>query len=334
MSAALEAFYAKDAATRKLLDLQQGPATATSDLQAQLLAFQRRPVPFVRVPAPGTAESKLSSWTMVIVGPPGTPFEGGAYTFNLDFPTAYPDAAPALSCLTENGSIPEGPLVLPSLAQWQPGTGVGAIACELVHHLLTSAKDEPLIRSLASEAKPADDALGALGLQSSDVDLAAVSAFEESCKLTEGEACAPLRWTPEERELTLIFRGYREKHEIASLVAAVLEQKTPTPPWSENSGSPGSRVECELEPLRLEEAQFVKYWAHLRQEECSEVVGEPRWGDSFMLIKTGCAAASTHSLVIVLAMFEGGTVGPNVLRVKSDCAATALAVLDYLVKRC
>lgn len=39
-------------------------------------------------------------WTATIIGPNGTPYEGGYFNFDINFPSDYPNSAPRIRCLT------------------------------------------------------------------------------------------------------------------------------------------------------------------------------------------------------------------------------------------
>ena len=45
-------------------------------------------------------ENNIRLWTIQIIGPENTPFEGGIFTFQLDLPPEYPFKAPTIRCRT------------------------------------------------------------------------------------------------------------------------------------------------------------------------------------------------------------------------------------------
>eukprot|EP00993_Chasmostoma_nieuportense_P003004 NODE_3754_length_907_cov_24.012821_g3601_i0.p1 GENE.NODE_3754_length_907_cov_24.012821_g3601_i0~~NODE_3754_length_907_cov_24.012821_g3601_i0.p1 ORF type:complete len:260 (+),score=46.85 NODE_3754_length_907_cov_24.012821_g3601_i0:56-835(+) len=74
--------------------------TCSKRLSAELCQLLKEPLPGIAVYAD---DSDLTSVTAVVVGPKGTPYEGGLFHFALKFPRDYPFSPPAVQFLTTDG---------------------------------------------------------------------------------------------------------------------------------------------------------------------------------------------------------------------------------------
>jgi ubiquitin-conjugating enzyme E2 Z len=73
-------------------------------------------------------EADLTQGTALIIGPPGTPYEGGFYFFSIKFPNDYPFTPPAMHTLTQDGitrfnpnMYREGKVCLSIINTWHVG---------------------------------------------------------------------------------------------------------------------------------------------------------------------------------------------------------------------
>lgn len=75
-----------------------------------VLAFHTKDIPNVVLPMPVTVEgfyarpknpSDIFNWEGCILGPEGTPYEGGIFLLEIAFPTNYPFSAPKIKFLTK-----------------------------------------------------------------------------------------------------------------------------------------------------------------------------------------------------------------------------------------
>ncbi|CAM9211387.1 unnamed protein product [Heterosigma akashiwo] len=66
-------------------------------LQKELQALEKAPLDFVTA---GPAGDDIMKWQAMLVGPANTPYEGGVFNLELDFPAEYPFKAPKVKFLT------------------------------------------------------------------------------------------------------------------------------------------------------------------------------------------------------------------------------------------
>ncbi len=57
-------------------------------IESELINFSREPLPYLS--ACLIDENDLHNWKGVIMGPDNSPYAGGAFFFNMTFPTLYP----------------------------------------------------------------------------------------------------------------------------------------------------------------------------------------------------------------------------------------------------
>ena len=64
---------------------------------AEIAEYQRNPHPNIEI---YPCEQQLDFWRLLLVGPPGTPYEGGVFLLYAKFPTDYPQKAPEIRFVT------------------------------------------------------------------------------------------------------------------------------------------------------------------------------------------------------------------------------------------
>jgi len=118
----------------------------------------------------GPKGNDLHLWTATIVGPKGTPYEGGLFMLDVEFPIDYPFKAPKVSFVTriyhpninKNGAI-----CLDILKdQWSPALTIGSVLlsiCSLLNdpnpsifwfsNLTLIFVDDPLVPEIAHQYK-------------------------------------------------------------------------------------------------------------------------------------------------------------------------------------
>lgn len=99
-------------------------------------------------------EADITQGTALIIGPGGTPYEGGFYFFSVKFPNDYPFSPPAMHTLTQDGvtrfnpnMYREGKVCLSLLNTWHVGdkwSGVQTLSSILLSILGSVLHDKPM----------------------------------------------------------------------------------------------------------------------------------------------------------------------------------------------
>jgi len=105
----------------------------------------------------GPKGSDLYKWTATIVGPKGTPYEGGVFMLDVEFPVDYPFKPPKVTFTTriyhpninKNGSI-----CLDILKdQWSPALTIGTVLLSICSLLNDPNPNDPLVPEIAHQYK-------------------------------------------------------------------------------------------------------------------------------------------------------------------------------------
>jgi len=124
---------------------------ALKRIQKELQDLQRDPP--ANCSAGPTDESDLYNWTASIMGPEDSPFQGGIFFLNVQFPTDYPFKPPKLSFTTRiyhpninsNGSI-----CLDILKdQWSPALTISKVLLSISSLLTDANPNDPLVPEIA-----------------------------------------------------------------------------------------------------------------------------------------------------------------------------------------
>lgn len=98
-------------------------------------------------------DSDLFKWQAMILGPPDSPYNGGIYFLDIQFPTDYPFKPPKVAFTTKiyhpninsNGSI-----CLDILrSQWSPALTVSKVLLSILALLCDPNPDDPLVPEIA-----------------------------------------------------------------------------------------------------------------------------------------------------------------------------------------
>ena len=99
-------------------------------------------------------EADITQGTALVIGPPGTPYEGGFYFFSVKFPNDYPFTPPAMNTLTQDGitrfnpnMYREGKVCLSIINTWHVGdkwSGVQSLSSVMLSIVSNVLVDNPL----------------------------------------------------------------------------------------------------------------------------------------------------------------------------------------------
>jgi len=123
-------------------------------LQKELLDMQKDDTPNLSA---GPVNDNLFEWEAVILGPIGTPYEGGVFNLNISIPSNYPFKPPIVIFKTKiyhpniNSS---GSICLDILkTQWSPALTISKILLSICSLLADPNPNDPLVPEIANLLK-------------------------------------------------------------------------------------------------------------------------------------------------------------------------------------
>jgi ubiquitin-conjugating enzyme E2 D/E len=123
-------------------------------LQKELIDMQKDDTPNLSA---GPVNDNLFEWEAVILGPIGTPYEGGVFNLNISIPSNYPFKPPTVIFKTKiyhpniNSS---GSICLDILkTQWSPALTISKILLSICSLLADPNPNDPLVPEIANLLK-------------------------------------------------------------------------------------------------------------------------------------------------------------------------------------
>ncbi|KAI9150971.1 Ubiquitin-conjugating enzyme E2 6 [Blastocladiella emersonii ATCC 22665] len=101
-------------------------------------------------------DSNILCWHFLMHGPPDTPFAGGVYWGQLNFPPEYPFAPPSIRVTTPNGRFKPGERICMSMSDyhpdtWNPGWSVATILSGLLSFMVVDEMAAGTVKASAAE---------------------------------------------------------------------------------------------------------------------------------------------------------------------------------------
>lgn len=101
----------------------------------------------------GPEGNDLTKWTGTIIGPEGTPFEGGVFMLSIQFPTDYPFKPPKVNFMTRiyhPNVNANGVICLDILKhEWSPALTIKSVLLSISSLMTDANPDDPLAGDVA-----------------------------------------------------------------------------------------------------------------------------------------------------------------------------------------
>ena len=109
----------------------------------------------------GTNDDDLHNWTATIMGPEGSPYEGGLFILDINFPVDYPFKPPKLRFQTRiyhPNISPDGYICIDILKdKWTPALTVSKVLLSISSLLDDPNPNDPLMPEIAAEYRDSID---------------------------------------------------------------------------------------------------------------------------------------------------------------------------------
>lgn len=119
-------------------------------LQNELDFFMRMPPE--NCSAGPSVDGNPLHWEAFIIGPQGTPFEGGFFKFDINFPADYPASAPELICRTpilHFNFYSSGRVCVDTISKWVPTMNIHGLLVTVCALMACPNPSSPTKRDLA-----------------------------------------------------------------------------------------------------------------------------------------------------------------------------------------
>jgi ubiquitin-conjugating enzyme E2 D/E len=128
----------------------------TRRIQREIEEMDRDPLPGCTA-GPEKPED-IRKWKAVIVGPPETPYEGGIFNLEINFPNDYPFRPPHCRFITKiyHPNInAEGGICVDILktTSWSPALTIGKVLLSISSLMADPNPDDPLVPDIAQQLK-------------------------------------------------------------------------------------------------------------------------------------------------------------------------------------
>lgn len=101
----------------------------------------------------GPNGDELNKWTATIIGPQGSPYEGGIFTLSINFPSEYPFKPPTIRFITKvyhPNISSDGSICLDILKdQWSPALTIPRVLLSICSLLTDPNPNDPLVPEIA-----------------------------------------------------------------------------------------------------------------------------------------------------------------------------------------
>ena len=123
-------------------------------IMKELKALQKEPIPNCSA---GPTSNDMTHWQATIFGPEDSPFEGGVFYLDIEFPNDYPFKAPKVSFRTKiyhPNVNSRGTICLDILKnEWTPALTIGKVLLSICSLLTDPNPDDPLDQNITRQYK-------------------------------------------------------------------------------------------------------------------------------------------------------------------------------------
>jgi len=138
----------------------KAPPPALQSTTKKRLAKEAKDIlvdPPIGISASPVDDSDIMHWRATLLGPQGSPYEGGVFALDIQFPLTYPFSPPKIRFKTQiyHCNIDKGGnICLDTLKNaWSPALTIGKVLLSILALLCDPNPDDPLVGQIAAEYK-------------------------------------------------------------------------------------------------------------------------------------------------------------------------------------